>query len=123
MLHRLTLRVLPSLTLAVTENPIRKRKRLIMLLPGLIAFAIYRAIKQVNHLSDPVLLLSVSGLMSAGTAAWAYRAGRRIAWSSMWKEDGPMTMGWLLGWIGFAYGVQLSLLVLALLKVLVGYDF
>ena len=46
MLHRLALRVLPSLTLPVTEDSVRKRKRLVMFVPGLVAFACYRAAKQ-----------------------------------------------------------------------------
>jgi hypothetical protein len=36
--------------------------------------------------------------------------------------DGARRIGWILAWIGFVYGVQLSLLVLALLW-LVGYDY
>jgi hypothetical protein len=67
--------------------------------------------------------LGVSGLVSAGTAVWAYRAGRRTSLASLWNEDGLKAVGWLVGWIGFVYGVQLSLLVLALLRVLAGYDF
>src|SRR5262249_32796511 len=32
-------------------------------------------------------------------------------------------LGWIVGWVGFVYGTQLSLLVMALLKFLVQYDF
>ncbi len=123
MLHRMTLRVLPRLTMAVTDEPVRKRKRLVMLVPGLVAFALYRLAKQVDPLSDPLTLLGVSGLISAVTALWAYRVGRAAPLVAVWKEDGARLLGWLVGWIGFAYGVQLSLLVLALLRVLVQYDF
>ena len=123
MLHRMALRVLPSLALAVTAEPVRKRKRLVMLVPGLVAFAIYRLAKQVLPLSDAVTLLVVSGLVSAATAAWAYRMGRRVSLAHVWREDGLRRLLWLIGWIGFAYGVQLSLMVLALLKILVNYDF
>lgn len=123
MLHRLTLRVLPRLTLAATEQSVRKRKRLVMLVPGLVAFAIYRTIKHLTPLSEPLALLGLSGLISAATAAWAYQIGRNAGWTTIWKEDGRRTIGWLVGWIGFAYGVQLSLMVLALLKILVDYDF
>jgi hypothetical protein len=40
----------------------------------------------------------------------------------MWKQDG-VRLSWVIGWLGFAYGVQLSLLVLALLRVVFQYDF
>jgi hypothetical protein len=123
MLHRLTLRVLPRLTLAVTEASVRKRKRLVMLAPGLVAFAVYRAVKRLDPLSDPFLLLALAGLVSAATALWAYRVGRQASLLISWKEDGARFFGWLCGWIGFVYGVQLALMVLALLKVLVQYDF
>lgn len=123
MLHRLTLRVLPELTLAVTEDQVRRRKRLVMFLPGLVAFAVYRLVKRVDPLSDPFLLLLVSGLISMVTAVWAYRMGRGQAAAAILKEDGGRRLGWIGGWIGFAYGVQLSLMVLGLLKVLAGYDF
>lgn len=123
MLHRLTLRVLPELTLAVTEDDVRRRKRLVMFLPGLVAFAVYRLVKRVDPLSDPFLLLAVSGLISMVTAQWAYRMGRGQATAAILRADGGGRLGWISGWIGFAYGVQLSLMVLALLKVLAGYDF
>jgi hypothetical protein len=123
MLHRLALRLLPSLTLAVTEEPVRKRKRWVMMAPGLVAFVVYRAAKWIVPLSDPLVLLAVSGLISAVTAVWAYRVGRARPLSSVWREDGIARLVWLVGWIGFTYGVQLSLLVLALLKILAHYDF
>ena len=123
MLHRLALRLLPSLTLAVTEESVRKRKRWVMMAPGLIAFVIYRVAKSIVPLSDPLVLLTVSGVISAVTAAWAYRMGRGCRLVTAWREDGLGRFVWLVGWIGFAYGVQLSLLVLALLKILVHYDF
>ncbi len=123
MLHRLALRVLPSLTVPVTEPEVRKRKRLVMLVPGLVAFAIYRAAKLFVPLSDAPVLLVLSGLVCAGTAAWAYRRGRKISWAGAWSEDGRRRWGWVVGWVGFVYGVQLSLLVLALLRVLAGYDY
>ncbi len=123
MLHRLTLRVLPRLTLAATEESVRKRKRFVMLVAGLVAFAIYRVIKHLAPLSEPLTLLGLSGLISAATAACAYQVGRSADWVTIWREDGSRTVGWLVGWIGFAYGVQLSLMVLALLKILVNYDF
>ena len=123
MLHRLTLRVLPNLNAIVTERAVRKRKRLVMLAPGLIAFIIYRVTKQVLPLSNPFALLAFSGFLSALSALWAYRMGRGVPLATAIKEDGKRLGIWLLGWVGFAYGVQLSLLVLALLKIFVSYDF
>lgn len=122
MLHRLALRVLPPLTLAVTTDEVRKRKRVIMLVPGLVAFGVYRGVKLLNPMSDPLVLLTLSGLCAAATSLWAYRAGRQRPLGDLWREDGSHRLGWIIGWIGFAYGVQLSLMVLALLKLL-HYDF
>ena len=99
MLHRMALRVLPRLTLAATEESVRKRKRLVMLVPGLIAFGIYRTIKHLVPLSEPVILLALSGLISAATAAWAYQIGRSADWATIWRQDGSRTVGWLVGWI------------------------
>ncbi|NKB80408.1 MAG: hypothetical protein GKS05_00640 [Nitrospirales bacterium] len=123
MLHRLSLRVIPSLNALVTESSVRKRKRLVMLAPGFIAFLIYRLLKLAFPLTDPFILLSLSGILASVTALWAYRMGRQASLHQIWHDDGFRWVGWVVGWIGFAYGVQLSLLVLALLKVFVGYDF
>ena len=122
MLHRMALRVLPSLSLAVTENSVRKKKRIVMFVPGLVAFVVYRVAKLLLPLSEPIVLLVVSGLVSLVTALLAYRVGRVTAWGTIVREDGSRLLLWLGGWIGFVYGVQLSLLVLALLW-LVGYDY
>ena len=122
MLHRMALRVLPSLSLAVTEDSVRKKKRIVMFVPGLVAFAVYRLAKLLLPLSEPVVLLTVSGLVALVTALLVYRVGRATAWGSILREDGSRLLLWLGGWIGLVYGVQLSLLVLALLW-LVGYDY
>ena len=122
MLHRLALRVLPSLTLAVTEDSVRTRKRLVMFVPGLVAFAGYRAAKHGLSLAEPVTLLLLSGAVSLVTAICAYRVGRAVPFAQLVRADGARRIGWILAWIGFVYGVQLSLLVLALLW-LVGYDY
>src|ERR1041384_7307570 len=76
MLHRMALRVLPSLSLAVTENSVRKKKRIVMFVPGLVAFAVYRLAKLLLPLSEPIVLLIVSGLGALVTALLAYRVGR-----------------------------------------------
>lgn len=122
MLHRMALRVLPSLSLAVTEDAVRKQKRIVMFVPGLAAFGVYRLAKHVVSLSDPLALLLVSSLMAAVTAVLAYRVGRSAAWPVIAREDGSRLLGWVAGWIGAVYGIQLSLLVLALLWV-VGYSY
>src|SRR2546430_5720817 len=119
MLHRRALRVLPSLTVAVTDEPVRKRKRTAMLIAGVAAFAIYRMLKHIFSLSEPLTLLALCGLLSAATAVWAYRMGRGASLVTIWNEDGVRRVSWLVGWIGFAYGVQVSFLVLSLLNVIV----
>ncbi len=123
MLHRLALRVLPSLTLTVTADEVRKQKRQTMLFSGLAAFGVYRALKPVVPLDHPLVMLGVSGFISTVTAGWAYRVGRGEVATRAWRENGVRGVTWLLGWVGFVYGVQLSLLVLALLRIVVGYDF
>ena len=122
MLHRMALRVLPSLSLAVTEDAVRKQKRIVMFVPGLVAFGIYRLAKHMVPLADPLVLLSVSSLVAVATALSAYRVGRSASWATIVREDGTRLLGWLAGWIGAVYGLQLSLLVLTLLW-LVGYDY
>jgi hypothetical protein len=123
MLHRLSLRVLPQLNALVTDPPVRKRKRLVMLVPGLVAFGIYRLLKQVLPLSEPLVLLGLSGCISMLAAIWAYRQGRGGTLQESFRQDGTQRWVWLVGWIGLVYGIQLSLLVLAILQVFVGYDF
>ncbi len=123
MLHRLSLRVIPQLSAAVTESAVRKRKRLVMLAPGLVAFGVYRVLKLVVPLSDPWVLLGFSGMVSALAALWAFRMGRQESIAHILSEESPRFVAWIVGWVGFAYGVQLSLLVLALLAILVQYDF
>lgn len=122
MLHRMALRVLPSLSLAVTEDAVRKQKRLVMFVPGLVAFGVYRLAKHLVPLTEPLVLLAVSSLVAVVTALLAYRVGRASSWTTITREDGGRLLSWLAGWIGAVYGVQLSLLVLALLWV-VGYSY
>ena len=123
MLHRLALRVVPQLNALVTEPAVRKRKRLVMLAPGMVAFALYHLLKSSLPLNDPFILLGFSGLLASLSAMWSYRMGRNVPVSIIIQEDGLRRMAWVVGWIGFAYGMQLSLLVLALLRIFVAYDF
>jgi hypothetical protein len=118
----MALRVLPSLSLAVTEGAVRKRKRIVMFVSGLVAFGCYRVAKYLLPLTEPWVLLLVSGVVGLATALTAYRVGRAQSWRTVPREDGSGILAWIAGWIGFVYAVQLSLLVLALLW-LVGYDY
>jgi hypothetical protein len=118
----MALRVLPSLSLVVTEDSIRKQKRIVMFVPGFVAFGVYRLAKHLVPIADPLVLLSVSSLVAVVTALIAYRIGRAVSWSVMWREDGSRLIGWVAGWIGAAYGIQLSLLVLAILW-MAGYSY
>lgn len=122
MLHRMALRVIPSLSLAVTEETVRKQKRIVMLVPGLIAFGVYRFVKHLVPIADPLVLLTVSSLVAMVTAVLAYRVGRSASWSVIIHQDGARLLSWLAGWIGAVYGVQLSLLVLTLLWI-VNYNY
>lgn len=122
MLHRMALRVLPSLSLVVTEDSVRKQKRIVMFVPGFVAFGVYRLAKHLVPLDDALVLLSVSSLVAVVTALVAYRVGRAASWPAMIREDGSRLLGWVAGWIGAVYGVQLSLLVLAILW-MAGYSY
>jgi hypothetical protein len=118
MLHRMALRVIPSLSLAVTEDAVRRTKRIVMFVPGLIAFGVYRLAKHLVPITEPVVLLVVSSLVAMVTALLAYRVGRAASWSAIVRQDGLKLLSWLGGWIGAVYGVQLSLLVLTLLWIM-----
>ena len=123
MLHRLSLRVIPQLNATVTERDVRRRKRWVMLAPGFVAFVLYRLLKDVLPLSDPLALLAFSGLLSTVAAYWAYAMGRAESYDRICRTDNPSRLLWVGGWIGFVYGVQLSLLVLAILALFVDYNF
>ena len=118
MLHRMALRVIPSLSLAVTEDAVRRKKRIVMFVPGLIAFGVYRLIKHLVPLTEPLVLLAVSSLVAMITALLAYRVGREAPWFSIVRQDGLRLLSWVAGWIGAVYGIQLSLLVLTLLWIM-----
>ncbi len=123
MLHRLTLRILPQLSLAVTEPDIRSRKRWVMFVIGFVAFGLYRLAKALVPLGDPIVLLAVAGGIGAVTAGTSYVIGRRAEVGHLMACETPRRWMWLLGWVGGVYGVQLALLVLALLQLGVNYDF
>ena len=118
MLHRMALRVIPSLSLAVTEDAVRRTKRIVMFVPGLIAFGVYRLAKHLVPITEPLVLLAVSSLVAMVTALLCYRVGRAASWSTIVRQDGLKLLSWLGGWIGAVYGIQLSLLVLTLLWVM-----
>lgn len=123
MLHRLALRVIPQLNATVTDPDVRRRKRWVMLAPGFVAFVLYRLLKDVLPLSDPLALLAFSGVLSTFTAYWAYAMGRGETLPRICRTDHPSRLFWVGGWIGFVYGVQLSLLVLAILALFADYNF
>jgi hypothetical protein len=87
----------------------------------LVAFGLYRAAKHAVPLSEPLVLLALSALLAAVTSLAAYAVGRGSGSRTILREDVAL-LPWLAGWIGAVYGVQLSLLVLALLW-LVGYSY
>ena len=94
-----------------------------MIAPGIAAFLLYRLFIHVLPLSDPFLLLAISGMLATLTAYWSYAMGRQESLSRIVQTDGFRRLLWVGGWIGFVYGVQLSLLVLALLALFVDYHF
>lgn len=123
MIHRLALRIIPQLNAVVTERDVRKRKRWVMLAPGLVAFILYRLLHDTLPLSNPFVLLTVGGTLSTITACWAYAMGRQTSVVAIFQTDGFRRLLWVGGWIGFVYGVHLSLLVLALLALFADYNF
>ncbi len=123
MLHRLALRVIPQLHAVVTAPDVRRRKRWVMLAPGCAAFLLYRLLKTVLPLSDALTLLATCGGLATCAACWAYAMGRRESLPRLCRTDGLRRLVWVGGWIGCVYGVQLALLVLALLALFVEYHF
>ncbi len=121
MLHRIGMRVLPALALSVTEANFRKRKRILMLFPGLVAFVLYRGLSFMGWHDDIVALLISSGLFSTLVALAAYRYGRELPWGELIREEGSGLL-WVGLRFGFLYAVQLTLMVLAILK-LVFYNY
>ena len=111
------MRVLPALTVAVTEEAFRKRKRILMVIPGLIAFALYRVLKIMAWHSDIFPLLLAGGLFSTAVALVAYAYGRQGRIRELLHEETARDLAWIGLRVGFLYAVQLSLMVLALLKV------
>jgi len=117
MLHRMTMRVVPALTVAVTEEDFRKRKRILMLFPGLFAYALYKLLQVWGWHADIVFLLLASGLFSTVVALVAYTYGRERRFVELIYERDFQGLAWVGLRIGFLYAIQLSLMVLALLKV------
>ncbi|MDO8547024.1 MAG: hypothetical protein Q7R68_06655, partial [Nitrospirales bacterium] len=113
----MTMRVVPALTVAVTEEGFRKRKRILMLFPGLFAFVLYKILQAWGWHADIVFLLLASGLFSAVVALVAYTYGRERRFIELIRERDFQGLSRIGLRIGFLYAVQLSLMVLALLKV------
>jgi hypothetical protein len=122
MLHRMTMRVVPALTVAVTEEGFRRRKRILMLFPGLFAYALYKFLQAMGWHADIVSLLLASGFFCSVVSLVCYAYGREQRLKELVQEESFRQVVWVGGWIGFLYGIQLSLMVLALLKVAT-YDY
>lgn len=118
MLHRMTMRVLPALTMAVTEDAFRRRKRILMLFPGLLAYALYKSLQAMTWHADIAILLLAGGLFSGGVALACYIYGRQRNFFTVVAEDGFSRVVWITGRVGFLYAIQLSLMVLGLLQAL-----
>ena len=69
------------------------------------------------------MLLTLSGTICTLTALWAYGMGRRESLVHVIQCDSFKRITWIAGWVGVVYGIQLSLLVLALLALFVDYNF
>src|SRR2546422_8799568 len=83
----MTMRVVPALTVAVTEEDFRRRKRIVMLVPGLVALALYRGLKVMAWHEDIVALLCASGLFASLVALSAYAYGRERRLGDVLRED------------------------------------
>src|SRR2546427_10103902 len=93
MLHRISLRVLPELALAVTEEGFRKRKRILMLFPGLLGFAIYRGLHLAGWHSHIVALLFATGVFSTLVALLAYSYGSKRRLIELLRDYGGASLG------------------------------
>src|SRR2546428_11987633 len=112
MWHRMTMRVVPALTVAVTDEEFRRRKRILMVFPWLIAFALYRGLKAMAWHDDIIALLLSSGLYSSVVALGAYAYGRERRGGEMLRgKDPPMLARGVLR-IGVFYSVLPLLVVL-----------
>jgi hypothetical protein len=111
------MRVLPTFTVAVTEQSFRKRKRILMLFPGLVAFALYHGLRLGGWHSDILALLFAGGLYCMLVAVVEYGYGREKTIDQIIRDEGFVGLAWFGFRFGFLYGIQLSLMVLALLKV------
>src|SRR5438094_9370148 len=112
MLRRISLRVLPELALAVTEEGFRKRKRILMLFTGLLGFVLYRGLHIAGWHGHIVALLFATGVFSMLVALVAYIYGRERRLIELVREDGG---GRLVSFglrFGFVYALPLSSMVL-----------
>ncbi len=92
-----------------------------MLFPGLLAYPLYRALYFADWHDDILALLVTAGLFSTVVAIVAYRYGRERRWGDLVREGAGALM-WVGFRFGFLYAVQLTLMVLAILKlVFYGY--
>lgn len=123
MLHRMKLRVVYRAALASAGPAVTRQKWLLMALAGLAAYSLY---KKAAALSIPVddarLVLLVSGVAAAPVAVVAYAYGLGWPVRHLWRARAGLLA--VIGLrVGVLYAWQLSLMVLALLDVIVGYGF
>jgi hypothetical protein len=88
-----------------------------MLFPGVLAFGLYRGHHLAGWHDHVLVLLAASGVFSTVVALVAYAYGRERRMIELAREAG-LRLVWFGLRFGFFYAVQLSLMVLALLKVL-----
>lgn len=122
MLHRMKLRVVYRGALAAAGPAATRRKWLLMGISGLAAYLLYKAVGAAAPVHDARVLLLLSGLVAVPVVIIAYArgAGRRVL--TVCREK-PGLLSVLSLRVGTLYAWQLSLMVLALLDVVVGYGF
>ena len=98
MLHRMALRVLPSLTMAVTDEQVRKRKRTVMLIAGVAAFAMAATVLAV--LASPGGRTWVTLAVGAIAALAILLGGFQVAWSHVVCQPTGQSGGSVAGLFG-----------------------
>ncbi len=122
MLHRMKLRVVYRGALAAASPATTRQKWLLMALAGLAAYTLYKVVALSAPVDDARRLLLVTGGAAAPVAIVAYARGAGRPVLAAWQRDaaGLLALGLR---VGILYAWQLSLMILALLDVVVGYGF
>lgn len=122
MLHRMKLRVVYRGALAAAGPAATREKWLIMAVAGLVAYVLYKVAALSAPIADARLLLLVSGLAAVPVAIVAYARGSGRPILTVCREKTGLLSALSLR-VGALYACQLSLMVLALLDVVLGYGF